>query len=314
MAPQSKQREKTRHAGGLRGGPIVACLTCIFLGVWGAGQYVAYALAYQPQLGAPWFQIAGHGIYAPWSYFPWLWDYNAYAPDIFTRAIYVVAASAVLGFLGIRHREPLVLACVSPSPVMGEVWHAHTWLRCRDGQSQKRVCRVMCAAWSCMPALSRDRASGGGLGKALPGTTRSDRPGAPTPEFYPAQVFQRQNAVCACMHACLHACSMHAIGNIELCKTLHTLQKPTEITAMFTASDIIHSHTRANLLEDGDLVDVSALPARPALRCRLPSRGPSGPTAWHGARRTPSASMCRRTSKAGCGMCCSWRALRRPWR
>ncbi|WP_325176197.1 DUF6573 family protein, partial [Xanthomonas hortorum] len=28
---------------------------------------------------------------------------------------------------------------------------------------------------------------------------------------------------------------------------------------MFTASDIIHSHTRANLLEDGDLVDVSAL-------------------------------------------------------
>lgn len=65
MAPQSKQREKTRHAGGLRGGPIVACLTCIFLGVWAAGQYVAYALAYQSQLGAPWFQIAGHGIYAP---------------------------------------------------------------------------------------------------------------------------------------------------------------------------------------------------------------------------------------------------------
>ncbi|UNU01218.1 MULTISPECIES: DUF6573 family protein [Xanthomonas translucens group] len=28
---------------------------------------------------------------------------------------------------------------------------------------------------------------------------------------------------------------------------------------MFTASDIIHSHTRANLLEDGDLVDVTAL-------------------------------------------------------
>lgn len=28
---------------------------------------------------------------------------------------------------------------------------------------------------------------------------------------------------------------------------------------MFTASDIIHTHTRADLLEDGDLVDVSAL-------------------------------------------------------
>ena len=51
---------------------MVACVVCIFLGVWAAGQYVAYALAYQPQLGAPWFQIAGHGIYAPWSYFPWL--------------------------------------------------------------------------------------------------------------------------------------------------------------------------------------------------------------------------------------------------
>ncbi|WP_425522513.1 DUF6573 family protein, partial [Xanthomonas vasicola] len=28
---------------------------------------------------------------------------------------------------------------------------------------------------------------------------------------------------------------------------------------MFSASDIIHIHTRADLLEDGDLVDVSTL-------------------------------------------------------
>ncbi|RNK47191.1 DUF6573 family protein [Xanthomonas vasicola] len=28
---------------------------------------------------------------------------------------------------------------------------------------------------------------------------------------------------------------------------------------MFTASDIIHTHTRADLIEDGDLVDVSSL-------------------------------------------------------
>ncbi len=83
---------------------------------------------------------------------------------------------------------------------------------------------------------------------------------------------------------------------------------------MFTASDIIHSHTRANLLEDGDLVDVSALAREAGFKVRLPSRGPSGPTAWHGARRTPSASMCRRTSKAGCGMCCSWRATSPPVR
>ena len=70
MAGAIKQREKTRHAGGLRGGPIMACLVCIFAGVWAAGQYVAYALAYQPQLGRPWLRLGenslvqfGHGKY-----------------------------------------------------------------------------------------------------------------------------------------------------------------------------------------------------------------------------------------------------------
>lgn len=98
MAGAIKQREKTRHAGGLRGGPIVACLVCIFAGVWAAGQYVAYALAYQPQLGRPWLRLGEHGLYAPWSYFPWLWNYNAYAPDIFTHGIYIVAGFVAVGF------------------------------------------------------------------------------------------------------------------------------------------------------------------------------------------------------------------------
>lgn len=92
------KREKTRWAGGLRAGPIAACLACIILGVWAASQYVAHRLAYQPQLGEPWVHIGGGGIYAPWSYFPWVWNYGAYAPSIFNQAIFIVALFVVIGF------------------------------------------------------------------------------------------------------------------------------------------------------------------------------------------------------------------------
>lgn len=107
------QREKTRWAGGLRAGPILGCLVCIFIGVWSASQYVAHKLAYQPQLGEPWLWLGDVGVYAPWSYFPWVWNYSAYAPAVFNSAIFIVAAWVAIGF-GVmvavaiyraRHRE-----------------------------------------------------------------------------------------------------------------------------------------------------------------------------------------------------------------
>ena len=92
-----KQREKTRHAGGLRAGPPLACVLFIFLGIWSAGQYVAHALAYQAQLGAPWFRLGRIGIYAPWSWFPWDWNYGVYAPTVFANSLIVVGAGVFLG-------------------------------------------------------------------------------------------------------------------------------------------------------------------------------------------------------------------------
>lgn len=93
------QREKTRHAGGLRGGPIVACCVCIFLGLWAATQQVAYELAYQPQLGEPLFHIGRHGIYQPLALFEWIWNYSAYARPVFNRAFIPVAVGVVAGFV-----------------------------------------------------------------------------------------------------------------------------------------------------------------------------------------------------------------------
>jgi len=68
-------------------------LTC----VWSATQWAAAALAYQPQLGDPWFEIGAMPIYAPWAIFPWWFHFDAYAPTIFDQAGAIAATSGLFG-------------------------------------------------------------------------------------------------------------------------------------------------------------------------------------------------------------------------
>ena len=84
------------RGGALRVANIVVPIVVIALGVWAATQYVASALAYQPELGHPWLHLAGLRLYAPWGYFPWLWNYNAYAPAIFTNGVYIILAATLI--------------------------------------------------------------------------------------------------------------------------------------------------------------------------------------------------------------------------
>ena len=90
-------------------GQILVVLAIIVASIWTATQWAAAALAYQPELGPPWFILFDHPIYHPWSIFPWWFSFDAYAPMIFDKAGAIAAAG---GFLGCS------------AAIFGSVWRA----------------------------------------------------------------------------------------------------------------------------------------------------------------------------------------------
>ncbi|MCP1740204.1 hypothetical protein [Bradyrhizobium japonicum] len=66
---------------------------------WGATQWTAAALGYQPRLGDPWFLIANYPIYLPWRLFEWWFAFEAYAPEIFEEGGAIAASGGVVGAL-----------------------------------------------------------------------------------------------------------------------------------------------------------------------------------------------------------------------
>jgi type IV secretion system protein VirD4 len=60
--------------------------------VWSATEWVAWRLAFQPQLGRPWFGLLGWAVYQPTAFFWWWFAYDAYARDIFVEGAYIAAS------------------------------------------------------------------------------------------------------------------------------------------------------------------------------------------------------------------------------
>ncbi len=79
-------------------GQILTVFTIVLTTIWAATQWTAWRLGFQPQLGHPWFEIAGWPIYHPPAFFWWWYFYDAYAPSIFIEGA-IVAASG--GFIAI---------------------------------------------------------------------------------------------------------------------------------------------------------------------------------------------------------------------
>lgn len=76
--------------------------------VWGATQWTAASLGYQPALGAPWFLVGDHPVYLPPAFFWWWFSYDAYAPDIFARGALLAASggfAAVFVAIGMSVRR-----------------------------------------------------------------------------------------------------------------------------------------------------------------------------------------------------------------
>lgn len=79
-------------------GQILIVFTIVLTTTWAATEWTAWRLGFQPQLGAPWFEVSGWPIYYPPAFFWWWYFYDAYAPPIFIEGA-IIAASG--GFIAI---------------------------------------------------------------------------------------------------------------------------------------------------------------------------------------------------------------------
>src|SRR5271163_2535855 len=74
----------------------VLAVSAVVLGfLWGATQWVAWRLAFQPRLGHPWFNILGWPVYEPPAFFWWWFAYDAYARPIFVEGAYIAASGGI---------------------------------------------------------------------------------------------------------------------------------------------------------------------------------------------------------------------------
>ena len=76
---------------------LVCAAVLVFM--WAATEWTAWQLAFQPQLGHPWFTLFGWPIYQPPAFFWWWFAYDAYAHDIFVTGGFIAGAGGVAAFV-----------------------------------------------------------------------------------------------------------------------------------------------------------------------------------------------------------------------
>ena len=86
------------RGGRILWGQIAVVFAIVLVMVWAATQWTAFRLGFQPQLGTPWFELAGLPVYYPPAFFWWWFSFDAYAPAIFVEGG-IIAVSG--GFLAI---------------------------------------------------------------------------------------------------------------------------------------------------------------------------------------------------------------------
>jgi type IV secretion system protein VirD4 len=79
-------------------GQVLVVLAIVLATTWGATEWVAWRLAFQPELGAPWVRLMGFPVYPPPAFFWWWYGFDAYAPKIFYEGAYIAASG---GFVSI---------------------------------------------------------------------------------------------------------------------------------------------------------------------------------------------------------------------
>ena len=78
-------------------GQIALVFSIVLATMWLATQWTAWRLGYQPQLGLPWFELAGGiPIYLPPAFFAWWYAYDAYAPSVFVEGACIAASGGLI--------------------------------------------------------------------------------------------------------------------------------------------------------------------------------------------------------------------------
>ncbi len=79
-------------------GQILIVSAIVLATTWGATEWVAWRLAFQPELGPPWFRLFGFPFYMPPAFFWWWYGFDAYAPSIFVEGAWIAASG---GFISV---------------------------------------------------------------------------------------------------------------------------------------------------------------------------------------------------------------------
>jgi type IV secretion system protein VirD4 len=78
-------------------GQITIVFSIVLVTLWLATQWTAWRLGYQPQLGLPWFELAGGmPVYFPPAFFAWWYAYDAYAPAVFVEGACIAASGGLI--------------------------------------------------------------------------------------------------------------------------------------------------------------------------------------------------------------------------
>lgn len=77
-------------------GQIGLVTLVVILFVWGATQWTAWRLGFQPELGPPLWVWQGMPIYAPFALFVWWFQFEAYAPHVFEEGGAIAAAGGIV--------------------------------------------------------------------------------------------------------------------------------------------------------------------------------------------------------------------------
>jgi type IV secretion system protein VirD4 len=78
---------------------IVVVFGIVILAIWAATEWTAWQLGFQPELGHPWWHLAGKPIYLPPALFWWWFAYDAYAPTVFLHGAYIAASGTVIAII-----------------------------------------------------------------------------------------------------------------------------------------------------------------------------------------------------------------------
>jgi type IV secretion system protein VirD4 len=77
-------------------GQIIAVFLIVFATMWGATEWTAWRLGFQPELGRPWFELLHFPFYLPPAFFWWWYAFDAYAPSIFVDGGYIAASGGLI--------------------------------------------------------------------------------------------------------------------------------------------------------------------------------------------------------------------------